>query len=246
LNGYKKKPLLIEIFALLYLLNPIGNILLVIFMNSKYTPGENITRIWEFIATGNIIVILNIIFWLSAVPLSIGLYKVRLWAWYYFLFHSIGMILLNFFSNDGSIHVSFAPLINLVMLIPIGFFISKEIRTPYFNPRLRWWEQSSRFFHKVKMIIVDKQFYTYDISNTGAFIMDDGNADVEVGELIPLIILTDNFKISCYAEIIWVNQKEAKYPIGIGIKYYKMKIRDKYVLKAFIKDLKTKGQKERT
>lgn len=244
MDGYRKKPILIEIFALLYLLNPIGNILLVIFMNSNYTPGENILRIWNFIAIGNIVVILNVIFWISAVPLSIGLYKVRLWAWYYFLFHSIGMIILNFFGNDGSVRVSFAPLINLVLLIPIGFFISKEIRTPYFNPRLRWWEQSSRFFHKVKMKIVNKQFYTYDISETGAFIMDEGQADVEVGELIPLIILTDSFKINCYAEVIWINPRQEKYPVGVGIKYYKLKIKDKLILRSFIKELKVKGQKE--
>ena len=183
-------------------------------------------------------------FWILAVPLSIGLFRVRLWAWYFFLFHSVGMIVLNFFGNDYRIHLTPAPFINLLFLIPIGFFISKEIRTPYFNPRVRWWEQSSRFFHKVKVIIVGKQFSTFDISETGAFVTDEGQADVEVGELIPLKIFTDEFKIDCYAEVRWINTVKGKYPHGCGVKFYKMKLKDRLLLREYIKKIKTTGKAE--
>lgn len=245
MEGYKQKPLLIEIFSLIYLLNPIGNIILILFVNTSDTPLGNLNKLIFFIAKGNIIVILNIIFWLSAIPLAYGLYKVRLWAWYYFLIHSIGMVILSLFGNDYNIHFNISTIMNCVFLIPIGYFISKEIRTPYFNPRVRWWEQAKRFQHEVKIIIEGKEYKTYDISVNGAFIINEsGNTEFEIDELIPIIIELDNKKINCFADIRWINKSKEKYPIGYGIKFDKLTFQDKQELKSFIKLLEELGKKE--
>lgn len=244
MEGYKQKPLLIEIFSLIYLLNPIGNILLILFVNTSDTPMGNLNKLLLFISQGNIIVILNVIFWFSALPLAYGLYKVRLWAWYYFLIHSVGMVILSLFGNDYRIHFNASTIINCIFLIPIGYFISKEIRTPYFNPRVRWWEQAKRFQHEAKIIIEGNEYKTYDISVAGAFLITEGKNQFEIGELVPIIIILDNETINCFAEVRWLNNEKNKYPIGCGIKFDKMNIKDKGKVKSYIKLLEELGKKE--
>ncbi|HOJ64451.1 MAG TPA: PilZ domain-containing protein [Spirochaetota bacterium] len=244
MEGYKEKPLLIEIFSLIYLLNPIGNILLILFVNTSDTPLGNLNKLLLFISQGNIIVILNVIFWFSALPLAYGLYKVRLWAWYYFLIHSVGMVILSLFGNDYRIHFNASTIINCVFLIPIGYFISKEIRTPYFNPRVRWWEQAKRFQHEAKIIIEGNEYKTYDLSIAGAFVIDEGKAGLEIGELLPIILVIDNETINCFAEVRWVNNSSNRYPVGFGIKFDRLSIKDKAKLKAYIKLLQELGKKE--
>lgn len=245
MKGYKKKPLLIEVFALLYLLSPIGNILLVFIRNSHNSPLTNLKGIWDFIAVGNIVVILNVILWISAIPLSYGLYKVRLWAWYYFLIHAISMVALSFFNTDYDFNLSVVPLLNTVFLIPIGYFISKEIRTPYFNPRVRWWEQSIRFKHEVEIMIDEKPHFTFDISDTGAFVIDNGKILFKVGKSIPVEIHIDDISINCKAEIRWINTNKGKHPKGFGIKFLKLAKHDTKLLKAF-HNLLVKQGKEKT
>lgn len=244
MKGYKQKPLLIEIFALIYLLNPIGNLISVIYLNTTNSPMHNFKTLLALASQGNVIIILNIIFWLSALPLSYGLFKVRLWAWYYFLVHSIGMVILSLFGSDFKIHFSFATIVNVLFLIPIGYFISNEIRTPYFNPRVRWWEQSKRFIHDLKIIIEGKEYETYDISQTGVFIKSDVEGEFNIGELAQMTLIIEDKTINCFSEIRWVNNDKTKYPKGYGVKFEKIARKDRQIIKDFIKLLQKVGKQE--
>lgn len=249
MKGYKKKPMLIVILAVIYLLNPIGNILIIIFFNQHNTPIESIQLVFNSIAQGNMIAIVNFIIWLSAIPLAYGLLKVKEWAWYYFLGHSISILLINLIiQNNQNFSISFTPFffINLIILIPIGFFISKEIRTPFLNPHLRWWEQATRLNHTMTIKIYSEEFQTYDISVTGAFIkVENEMPDFEIEEIVPIEIHLDEVTIKCNAEIIWINSEtDNNYPKGIGIAFDKIEKKDKKKIKNFIKLLIEIGKSE--
>lgn len=243
MEGYKKKPVLIEVFALLYLLNPIGNLLFVWFLNSQYSFTEVMGMLLELLKRGNVIFILMLIFWLSAIPLSIGLYRVRLWAWYYFIIHSTGMFVLSMFGS-GHFRISYATIVNLLFLLPIGYFISKEIRVPYFNPRMRWWEQSTRFLHDVKLKISGKVCTTYDFSENGAFISDDNAGSLSIGETVPAEIDLEKTIINCFADIRWINLKKSRYPVGYGIKFEKINPKDRTTLRNYIQRIIRTGKEE--
>ncbi len=246
MKGYKEKPFIIEFISLIYLLNPIGNMVFLIFLSQQGTPLQNLILIYEQIfKDGNLILIINVLFWISAIPLAIGLFKVQLWAWYYFLIHAIGMFILSWFGKDFSFAPSYATLINFVFLIPIGYFVSHEIKTPYFNPNLKWWEQSKRFKHTVNIVMDNKVYETFDISVDGAFVMDpDQKNDFEVEEYVPIIIELDDERMECFAEIRWVNNDSKIYPIGYGIKFEKISRKDILKIKQFTKTLIDQGVAE--
>lgn len=244
MTGHKKKPILIVVFSIIYLLNPIGNFLFAIFLSNSLSADKNSSELFRLMEAGNIIVILNFIFWFLAIPLSYGLFKVRAWAWYYFLFYSIAMVILSLFGSDYKVHFSPATVINLIFLIPIGYFISKEVRAVYFNPRLRWWEQSKRFIHEIKIEIENKIYSTFDISETGSFVIDNKELNLELNELVPIVIDLDDKKINCYGQVRWINDQKNKYPMGYGLKFEKLGLKDKIDIRNFLKMLQEEGKKE--
>lgn len=244
IKGYKKKPVLIEFFSLLYLLNPIGNFFFTwYFASKKYSPSKVLEILMSMIANGNVLVIINISMWLLAIPLAYGLFRVRLWAWFYFIIHSVGMFVLSFFNMDG-FHPTSATIINFFFLIPIGYFISKEIRTPYFNPRVRWWTQPKRLQHTINIKMGNKEYNTFDISEEGAFLVFDKPPNVEIGHVKPIEILLDKDFIHCDCEVRWVNNEAGHYPLGCGIKFSGLTSRDRSRVRNFIDMLVESGKQE--
>lgn len=245
MEGFKKKPVFIEIFALIYLLNPIGNLLYMLFWNSALTPGEVFEIFTGELAKGNIIFIVTLFLWISAIPLAYGLHKVRLWAWYYFLVHSISMVVLSIVDRSNTTSV-ISLIINILFLLPIGYFISREIRTAYFNPRVRWWEQADRYQYAFKVIVDGVTYETFDFSMTGVFVKSDGKNMLPNKDSFKIKIIIDNSNVlECNAEIRWENTVEGSTPQGWGMKFLDMKRSDKMILKDFVEELEDAGKHSR-
>ncbi len=232
MKGYKKKPFLIEVFALIYLLNPIGNLLL----SYASRPDNFFPAVGRQISHGHPMSLLVVFFWLTAIPLAYGLYKVRLWAWYYFLVHSIGMFLLSLVSSKG-LHVTSATAVDALFLLPIGYFISHAIRVPYFNPRVRWWEQTSRFQHSLPVKLNGVECSTYDLSREGAFVAQSESLALTAGQTVTLEIQLDQETIRGSATVRWVNEKKDKYPAGYGIQFNHVSRDDRARIDALLKSL---------
>lgn len=246
--GYKKKPKFIIIFSFFYLLYPITNI--VTFLSTT-PPMVALNTFQDFILEKPMYMLLNILLWLATIPLSYGLFKVKKWAWFYFFIHAVLVIIMSLFSVvsikeniDVQPRFNIVFLVNLLILIPMVFFIKKEIRTPYLNPRVRWWEQSARVRHNLKIIYQNNEFETFDISKSGAFILDKENKiEAYVEDIIPISLTLDNKIIKCYSEVVWVNQKEKNnLPKGIGIKFLNLKKEEIHQIKNFIKIIQTENK----
>ncbi len=248
MTGYKKKPFLIIIFSLIYLLNPIGNLLMIFISNTAKSPLAHFITIGKYIMTGDMLVISTIVLWIATFPLAYGLYKVRSWGWYYFLIHSV-LIIFNsmIVRTTGGFTLSITPyfFVNLLALIPIGFFIRKEIRTPYLNPRVRWWEQAKRINHNIKVMVNQKEYSTYDISQTGVFIlMSDTSEHPNINDKVEIKLMLDSASVTCNSLVVWNKIKADEHiPAGIGVKFIKMNRNDKKTVSNFIITLISEGKK---
>lgn len=248
-NGYKKKPKFIVIFSFFYLLYPIINI--VAFLSTA-PPMVALNTFQDFILEKPAYMLLNILLWLATIPLSFGLFKVKKWAWFYFFIHSILVIVMSLFSVvfikeniDVQPRFNMVFFVNLLILIPMAFFIKKEIRTPYLNPRVKWWEQSARVRHNLKIVYQNNEFETFDISESGAFILDKGNKiDAHSDDIIPISLILDNKIIRCYSEVAWINQEEkSNLPKGVGIKFFNLKKEEIRQIKDFLKIIRTENKR---
>ena len=246
--GYKKKPKFIVIFSFFYLLYPIINI--VAFLSTT-PPSVALSTFQDFILEKPTYMLLNIALWLATLPLCYGLFKVKRWAWFYFVVHAILVITMSLFSvvsikEDIDVQPRFNIVffLNLLVLIPMILFTKKEIRMPYLNPRLKWWEQSKRVKHNVKVVFQNEDFDTFDISESGAFILDTENKiKVYPEDIIPISLALDNKIIKCYCEVIWINQgNRENLPNGMGIRFINLKKEEILEIKKFISTIHSESR----
>ncbi len=248
MDGYKKKPKFIVVFSLFYLLYPLINIIAFL---STQTPTIALSTFQALILEKPTYMLLNVILWLTTFPLCYGLFKVKRWAWFYFVIHAIFVITMSLFSvvfikEDMDVQPKFNLVFffNLLVLIPMILFIKKEIRTPYLNPRVKWWEQSTRVRHTVKVVYQNEEFKTFDISESGAFILDsESKIKVYPQDIIPISLVLDNKIIKCYCEIAWINQgNRENIPTGMGIKFLNLKKEEIAQIKEFIGIIQTESK----
>lgn len=105
-------------------------------------------------------------------------------------------------------------------LIVILYFVRREVMSPYFNPRLRWWE-SDRVQLKTRADIQRGDgsaatAETLDISPTGVFLVT-GEA-VAVGESMDLTIAIGKESIRARARAVWTSDGSRR-PRGIGARF---------------------------
>lgn len=252
--SYKKKPVLIQVISLLYLFSPIGNLVMAVFFNPNLTARESIVKIYNLaFVQYNPVVIITLLLWAAAIPLAIGLYQVKIWSWYFFIVHAVVTFIVSFIRYKYNaaqeilffLEIDSSSVVNALFLIPAGIFLHSEIRTPYFNPHLRWWQQKTRYKHEETITINDTIYKTYDISETGAFIVCPEIAHFKENQRLSITINLDDFHLQCNAQAIWENDGTNHYPKGYGIKFLDLKKIDKLKIKYFIKTLQLQGKEER-
>jgi len=105
-------------------------------------------------------------------------------------------------------------------LIVILYFVRREVMTPYFNPRLRWWE-SDRVQLKTKADIERRDgtaiaAETLDISPTGVFLVT--SETVAAGESMDVTIAIGKESIKARARAVWTSDGSRR-PRGIGARF---------------------------
>ncbi|MBF0118457.1 MAG: PilZ domain-containing protein [Desulfobacterales bacterium] len=165
---------------------------------------------------------------LSAIIVSYCIYIVKRWSFYVFLVNSIIAIIWNgcvaFYFQGFTIILAIYLLITIAILL--NFILIKDMRTPYFNPRIRWWEQEKRYRFDLPATIhflrnnlrVDGQIF--DISASGLFWT--GIMKGEVGHNVGVKIHHEKLSvIPLVGEIVWVSDGKGRHPRGGGIKFVK-------------------------
>ncbi|RJR29701.1 MAG: PilZ domain-containing protein [Desulfobacteraceae bacterium] len=236
----KKRPLSIIIIALIYILEPVGNILQAAFVNDMPVLGES--------------GILSHLVWSDWVILSLfpvtgfGIYMVRKWGWYLFVAFSVTLIVYNVYvySINPNYELETVLLFIAVVTFMSAFFLRRHVYAPYFNPRLRWWESAARYRVGLQTQILTDQGVqtstTVDISETGCFLSTQ--AVLEEGSLVMLKIHCRGVEIGCLGRIVRKStEKEAAH--GYGIMFQGLPKETKKTLKLLIFSLEQLGKEQR-
>ena len=170
----------------------------------------------------------------TAVAAGFGLWEMKRWAWYVFnvanaLIIYESAIIVN---EHGETHHKVMAFIFSIILVLSGIYrVGREIRVPYFFPKIRWWESNPRYKLSVPVAIHRKAPLgpspsaaqpelagdILDLSMGGCFIKLRG--EFSENELIELTFKAFRIPIHCEGNIVWKTQSTVTHPRGIGIKF---------------------------
>lgn len=208
----KKRPFIISILAYLYFASP-----LFIFLELMWFNNIGLARIGTTFAYINWHVILMMV--LTPI-VGFGIWSVKKWGYYLLLAHSTLLIFNNIilYATKKTPIPLWAAIVFTVLLVGVIItFVRKEVYAPYFNPRLRWWEQAVRYYYDKMKIIVKKlgtettmfEAKSFDISETGAFVVSDKK--VSIGDKFSMeLVLADRSMLYTDGEVVWVNKPKKK------------------------------------
>ena len=222
----KKRPLILTILALMHLAYPFFYLIQVVWFGK--VPIENVMSL--------IPVIYNPLkhphfFYISVVSLVIGygLFRVWVWAFYLFLVNAVYSVVHNFyvlFFMYGFSDDPFKGILRIVGILAslgvVGYFIRKEIRAPYFNPRMRWWESAPRYVVNIPVSFKghasSDDAKIYDLAIGGAFVVTKG--EFKLGEYHDCTFtLNETDNVDVKGEVVWVSDGTGRHPQGVGVKF---------------------------
>ena len=248
----RKRPLALTILALIHFLYPVYYFILVVHFHN--------ISIVDFFDLVN--VLFNpfqrfLFFFLSCAPivLGYGLFKVRAWAYGFFFVYAACTIVLN-----GAHWIKFGegdlipPMLDIsIIFITLFFtfyFVRKHIRRPYFNPRLRWWENDDRY--KVEDMYVkiedpsneDHLFEdgeVFDLSENGLFIRSKFVPVPGVTLRVTFRFLEENLSVD--GKVMRIIDGTGRNPKGFGLLFVNLPGRDKKRIRSFLNLLDEKRKR---
>lgn len=179
-----------------------------------------------------------------AVAVGYGLWEMRKWAWYVFLITNVligyeNAIVVQDYS--ASHHKVSAFIASLLMLIFIIIRVAREVRVPYFFPKIRWWESNPRYRLAVPVQMNRKNGTTVegeilDISMGGCFVKL--RADLAQDEGISLRFTVFGHPLACDGTIVWRTDSTVTHPRGVGVKFGDMDRENRKALRQVNRRLK--------
>lgn len=222
----RQKPWFVLMLTWSLLLVPVTEIGLYFFttrVQNIHLPARIVTILW--------------VFGITCLIAAYGVWKVRPWGYISFFFFVLGI-----FGGDLyriiKIHsvLTFWEILN-VSLVAFGliFILNKHISTPYFNPRVRWWERPSRLRVDLPTSMVSNgrqiKGQLLDLSSSGCFF--DTQEGLIPGEAVSMDITFSNIKFESTAVVI----RHMENPQGFGLMFIKTSFKDKKKIKLIISAL---------
>lgn len=234
------KPWPIIILALAHILAPIANIF---YSSWLLNAGLRYYLIVTFLHGDKF----GPILYLLGYPIAgIAIYKTNRWSYPIFFFIMTAMMVSNFmtwrqfpqFFNFASL--LFTYVINFAV---VSYFLIPQVRSVYFNPRLRWWETKPRYDVEIPtQIIVGEAASTGTIQN-----ISEGGMFLEspmlllLGNEIQLGFVSQGNEIKIPGKIVHVREAD---PRGYGVQFIHTP-ESASLLKENVKLIKKSGAHER-
>ncbi len=181
---------------------------------------------------------------ISALFSGYGLWEMRRWSWYLFLmtqflilYESTSLIL--YFSESH--HKLLVYLISIFTIGLLTYRVSKDIRVPYFFPKIRWWESNPRYRFSIPVTLTRKSgeiqvAEILDLSMTGCFVKLRN--DLIQDENLSLKFRAFGYEIQSHGTAVWLAQTAVTHPKGIGIKFGLISKSQKRLLRALCRKLR--------
>jgi hypothetical protein len=168
--GYRQKPKLIYLVAVLLMLTPFGNLiwsLKALKVSNWYHPS--VWFYWSQYVQWPTWILLGLIF-----ASGLSLLFVRKWSW---TFSLVTMAIITIYDivmwHEFRMMGTAAVVAMIVCTLGFSaFMFFTEFRVPYLNPRVRWWETSPRYRVDLPVVLnkTDSPATLVDISRTGLLI----------------------------------------------------------------------------
>jgi len=185
-------------------------------------------------------------YWALAVTgilVGYGFKEMTRWAWNVFLMNSLFVAYANALiavRYSESTHPFLSFIVSIGLLVALMFRLGKEIRVPYFLPRIRWWEMNPRY----KLVVPVKVERTgsgldaeiLDISLGGCFIKT--RLDMNQNERILARFSLFGEELQIGGTVVWRSQSSVTHPKGVGVKFDLLDKTQKRVMRAATQHLK--------
>lgn len=197
--------------------------------------------------------------WVLFVVVAWGIWKVTSWGFYMCIVSAAANSLFSMIqygfstSSDGLVEelvrfnpVNWGVLLNLVFFIPVILILNKDIMAPFFNPKMKWWEQHPRVKAMLRIEATiggqTEYFQSFDISGSGMFL---GMGDLSQRELGDGYL--ENFEARIHLEetgatvtvlctVVWVSDGKGRAPAGCGVTFKFRNGAQKRILSSYLKE----------
>ncbi len=168
-----------------------------------------------------------------------GFHMMHHWAWYTFLMTSVAtayanaLVLLNYSASHNKL---LAFIFSIVLLVGLIYGVAREVRVPYFFPKIRWWESNPRYRLSIPAkLALEESANTFqgeilDISISGCFIKIPN--PIPVDELIKVQFELFRHPIEFQGTVVWQASGAVTHPKGVGIKFAPMFKQQRRLMKA--------------
>ncbi len=163
----------------------------------------------------------------NMVVAGFGLWEMRRWSWYIFLAANAWLlywcaVALTEYARTEHKMGSFLMVFGAVVFLL--FRVAREIRVPYFHPRIRWWETNPRFRLcvpvQVKWADQNLRGEIMDLSRSGCFIRL--REEVRTDQEIELVFSVFQMNFKCPGTVVWRSKSTVTHPKGCGVKFLVM------------------------
>lgn len=227
-----RKPFSIISLSVIYLVSPLAILVFNAAINMVPLVGYG-SIIFRLNLFDSLILILYVV-------VGISIFLVKKWGWWVIIASSSIMIIYNLISlfQNPFASLLLILLMNLVLFAVTLFFFRKHIIAPYFNPRLRWWEQDQRYRIDIflKLLGINRNVIISDLSEGGCYIFVDFL--IEKGSEHLVLIKCGSFHITLKARIMRIAKEPGRY-YGYGLMFHKIEDVEREGLKHLLKKLKS-------
>jgi Tfp pilus assembly protein PilZ len=174
-----------------------------------------------------------------------GLWEMYRWGWYVYIVSNIFIgyetaIVMNQYSESH--HKLLGFILSLLAIVVVAFRVSREIRVPYFFPKIRWWESNPRYRLAVPAAVtrkVSEEAVTgeiLDLSMSGCFVKT--RVDLKTDEPVHLKFEVFKQAVQCEGVVVWKSESTVTHPKGVGVKFTTIERQEKRSLRLVAKRLK--------
>lgn len=152
-----------------------------------------------------------------------GLSEMRRWSWYVFLLSQVlviyedAWVASEYAESHHKVFIFFASLLFQGIII---YRVAREIRVPYFFPKIRWWESNPRYKLSIPVSIARSNGEAIrgeilDLAGSGCFVKLRDS--FPIGERVDLSFSVFDLSFKIEGTVVWEAMSTVTHPKGLGV-----------------------------
>lgn len=180
---------------------------------------------------------------LTGIAVGYGFREMTRWSWNVFLLNSLFLAYANAliairYSDSNNRFLAF--LVSIALLVGLMTRLGREIRVPYFLPRIRWWETNPRYKLSVPVKVERTgsgfEGEILDLSMGGCFIKTRNDLNQNERILSRFDLFGEALEVG--GTVVWRSQSSVTHPKGVGVKFDPLDKLQRKIMKAAVLHLK--------